>query len=89
MPRKPEEARNSEQRKRQQELRDADRKAKRPGRDDIARVALLLDDFQHVGQGDVSGVGGVSGPDRHHAVRAGFRNPRERGRARRTRPQIQ
>lgn len=40
MPRKSDDARNGEQRKRQQMLRDADRKAKRPGRDDIARVAL-------------------------------------------------
>lgn len=40
MTRKSDDARNGEQRKRQQMLRDADRKAKRPGRDDIARVAL-------------------------------------------------
>ena len=40
MPAKSEEIRNSKQRERQQKLRDADRKAKRPGRDDVARVAL-------------------------------------------------
>ncbi len=40
MPRKPEDARNREQRERQQKQRDADKRAKRPGRDDIARVAL-------------------------------------------------
>ncbi|PYE92098.1 hypothetical protein C8J35_1292 [Rhizobium sp. PP-F2F-G38] len=40
MPRKPEEARSREQRERQQKLRDRDKKAKRPGRDDVARVAL-------------------------------------------------
>jgi len=40
MPAKSEEIRNRKQRERQQKLRDADRKAKRPGRDDVARVAL-------------------------------------------------
>ena len=40
MPRKSEEARNREQRERQQKLRDNDKKAKRPGRDDVARVAF-------------------------------------------------
>lgn len=40
MPAKSEEIRNHKQRERQQRLRDADRKAKRPGRDDVARVAL-------------------------------------------------
>lgn len=40
MPRKSDDIRNRKQRERQQRLRDADRKAKRPGRDDIARVAL-------------------------------------------------
>lgn len=40
MPAKSEDIRNSKQRERQQKLREADRKAKRPGRDDIARVAL-------------------------------------------------
>ena len=40
MPSKEQEVRNRKQRERQQKLRDADRKAKRPGRDDVARVAL-------------------------------------------------
>lgn len=40
MPAKSEEIRNRKQRERQQRLRDADRKARRPGRDDVARVAL-------------------------------------------------
>jgi predicted Co/Zn/Cd cation transporter (cation efflux family) len=40
MPRKSEEARNREQRERQQKLRDRDKKAKRPGRDDVARITL-------------------------------------------------
>jgi len=40
MPAKSEAIRNRKQRERQQKLRDADRKAKRPGRDDVARVAL-------------------------------------------------
>ncbi|KAB1107790.1 hypothetical protein F4V89_29875 [Neorhizobium galegae] len=61
MPAKSEEIRNHKQRERQQKLRDADRKAKRPGRDDVARTALfmtissmaardatdVLEDFQH------------------------------------------
>ncbi len=42
MPAKSEEIRNRKQRERQQRLRDADRKAKRPGRDDIARAALFM-----------------------------------------------
>lgn len=42
MPAKSEEIRNRKQRERQQKLRDADRKAKRPGRDDIARAALFM-----------------------------------------------
>lgn len=42
MPAKSEEIRNSKQRERQQKLRDADRKAKRPGRDDVARTALFM-----------------------------------------------
>lgn len=41
MPRKPEEARGREQRVRQQKLRDRDKEARRPGRDDVARVALF------------------------------------------------
>ena len=40
MARKPEDIRNSEQRERQRKLREADRKARKPGRDDVARVAL-------------------------------------------------
>lgn len=40
MPAKSEDSRNRKQRERQQKLRDADRKAKRPGRDDVARIAL-------------------------------------------------
>ncbi|MGF0522060.1 hypothetical protein ACQEDT_11185 [Agrobacterium pusense] len=42
MPAKSEEIRNTKQRERQQKLRDADRKAKRPGRDDVARTALFM-----------------------------------------------
>jgi hypothetical protein len=42
MPAKSEEIRNRKQRERQQKLRDADRKAKRPGRDDVARTALFM-----------------------------------------------
>lgn len=42
MARKSEEVRNREQRERQQKLRDADRKARRPNRDDIARTALFM-----------------------------------------------
>lgn len=42
MPRKSDEIRNREQRERQQKLRDAGRKAKRPNRDDIARTALFM-----------------------------------------------
>ncbi len=42
MPRKSDEIRNREQRERQQKLRDAGRKAKRPDRDDIARTALFM-----------------------------------------------
>tara|TARA_R110002020_G_scaffold58412_1_gene160150 strand:- start:5235 stop:5570 length:336 start_codon:yes stop_codon:yes gene_type:complete len=40
MARRPEDIRNSEQRERQRKLRQADRKAKKPGRDDVARLAL-------------------------------------------------
>ena len=40
MARKPEDIRNSEQRERQRKLREADRKARKPGRDDVARLAL-------------------------------------------------
>jgi hypothetical protein len=40
MPRKSDDTRNREQRERQQKLRESNRAAKRPGRDDIARVAL-------------------------------------------------
>jgi len=61
MPRKSDEIRKSEQRARQQKLRDIGRKARRPDRDDIARTALfmtissmaakgatdVLEDFQH------------------------------------------
>ncbi len=42
MARKSEEVRNREQRERQQKLRDADREARRPNRDDIARTALFM-----------------------------------------------
>lgn len=42
MARKSDEIRNREQRERQQKLRDADRKARRPDRDDIARTALFM-----------------------------------------------
>ncbi|CDN92221.1 hypothetical protein [Agrobacterium tumefaciens] len=42
MVRKSEEVRNRQQRERQQKLRDADRKARRPNRDDIARTALFM-----------------------------------------------
>ena len=42
MARKSEEIRNREQRERQQRLRDADRKARRPNRDDVARTALFM-----------------------------------------------
>lgn len=42
MPAKSEDIRNRKQRERQQKLRDADRKAKRPGRDDVARTALFM-----------------------------------------------
>lgn|SRR3546814_58105 len=42
MPRKSVEIRNREQRERQQKLRDAGRKAKRPDRDDVARTALFM-----------------------------------------------
>ncbi|MDH2090896.1 hypothetical protein N5K21_19355 [Rhizobium pusense] len=42
MPRKSDEIRNREQRERQQRLRVAGRKAKRPDRDDIARTALFM-----------------------------------------------
>lgn len=42
MPAKSEEIRNRKQRERQQKLRDADKKAKRPGRDDVARTALFM-----------------------------------------------
>lgn len=42
MPRKSDEIRNREQRERQQKLRDAGRKAKRPDRDDVARTALFM-----------------------------------------------
>lgn len=40
MARKPEDIRNNEQRERQRKLRLADRKARKPGRDDVARLAL-------------------------------------------------
>ncbi|TCM45374.1 hypothetical protein C8J36_12214 [Rhizobium sp. PP-F2F-G48] len=40
MPRKTEDAHNQEQRERQQKLRDRDKQARRPDRDDVARVAL-------------------------------------------------
>ena len=40
MARKPEDIRNSEQRERQRKLRLADRNARKPGRDDVARLAL-------------------------------------------------
>ena len=36
----PEDIRNSEQRERQRKLREADRQARKPGRDDVARLAL-------------------------------------------------
>jgi hypothetical protein len=42
VPRKSDEIRNREQRERQQKLRDAGRKAKRPDRDDVARTALFM-----------------------------------------------
>ena len=42
MPAKSEATRNRKQRERQQRLREADRKAKRPGRDDVARTALFM-----------------------------------------------
>ncbi|MGO4624948.1 hypothetical protein AB4Z34_31390 [Ensifer sp. 2YAB10] len=42
MPAKSEDIRNRKQRERQQKLRDTDRKAKRPGRDDVARTALFM-----------------------------------------------
>lgn len=42
MTRKSDELRNREQRERQQRLRDADRKARRPNRDDVARTALFM-----------------------------------------------
>ncbi|MBY5340448.1 hypothetical protein E0H35_30620 [Rhizobium leguminosarum bv. viciae] len=42
MPAKSEEIRNRKQRERQQKLRDADRKARRPGRDDVARTVLFM-----------------------------------------------
>lgn len=42
MPAKSEETRNRKQRERQQKLRDADRTARRPGRDDVARTALFM-----------------------------------------------
>jgi hypothetical protein len=42
MARKPTNTRNHEQRDRQQKLRDANRKARRPDRDDIARTALFM-----------------------------------------------
>ena len=40
MARKPKDIRNSEQRERQRKLRLADRKARKPARDDVARLAL-------------------------------------------------
>ncbi|CAN7507086.1 hypothetical protein LJR251_003458 [Rhizobium rhizogenes] len=42
MARKPTNTRNHEQRYRQQKLRDANRKARRPDRDDVARTALFM-----------------------------------------------
>lgn len=42
MTKKSDEIRNREQRDRQQKLRDAGRKARRPDRDDIARTALFM-----------------------------------------------
>ncbi len=42
MARKSDAIRVREQRERQQRLRDADRKARRPGRDDVARTALFM-----------------------------------------------
>ncbi len=51
MPAKSEEIRNSKQRERQQKLRDADRKAKRPGRDDVARTALFMSISSMVAKG--------------------------------------
>lgn len=42
MARKSDNTRNREQRDRQQRLRDANRKAKRPDRDDVARAALFM-----------------------------------------------
>ena len=40
MARKPEDVRNSQQSERQRELRKANREARKPGRDDVARLAL-------------------------------------------------
>ncbi|XHE15961.1 hypothetical protein PCC82_21745 [Agrobacterium deltaense] len=51
MPAKSEEIRNNKQRERQQKLRDADRKAKRPGRDDVARTALFMSISSMVAKG--------------------------------------
>lgn len=42
MARKSDTIRIREQRERQQRLRDADRKTRRPGRDDVARTALFM-----------------------------------------------
>lgn len=42
MPRQSDEVRNTKQRERQQKLREAGRKARRPDRDDIARTALFM-----------------------------------------------
>ena len=42
MPRTSDEVRNAKQRERQQKLREAGRKARRPDRDDIARTALFM-----------------------------------------------
>jgi len=42
MTRKSADTRNREQRDRQQRLRDANRKARRPDRDDVARTALFM-----------------------------------------------
>jgi len=51
MARKPEDIRNSEQRERQRKLREADRKARKPGRDDVARLALYWLISRAIGKG--------------------------------------
>ncbi|MBP1875626.1 hypothetical protein J2Z19_005362 [Ensifer adhaerens] len=52
MPAKSEEIRNRKQRERQQTMRDANRKAKRPGRDDVARTALFMSISSMVAKGN-------------------------------------